>query len=474
MKRAHGLCALSAALMCLLGPAAPAGASALMVTSPSAKVCQLTGQTDWLNGQPTNAETQSKYGLFGIDLGFPVESSTGQLLLLFGDSVPPGHPPLDTVTPDDGTGWTTRTAAPNASSCLDMKMFSPGPGQLGHPVGTPAIAQGAFNVPTGGIDVDGGLYVFFWTNHCLFPNAYGPDPATPMKLPGAPFGAACKENGAFNSLGRSVLAKADPKQPLAFAQVAPPTIAASLPSMPEGFVYVTAAEPQPRREPVPPGHGKVGPPPPIPVFGVARYRAGIPYLALAPRASFGDAATWSFYGGTGASGPIWLTYAQWQGGHVGNQWAPPPGAELWLNSPNALSNTRDERCVGEHQASFNAQLGQWLMLYTCGGLQVEARTAPEPWGPWSKPTIILSAAQTPSLYCTLFWNLPGKKCPGRETQQPLPKLTFGYFYAPFALNRYTQPAPAQGPGKAAKIYWLLSTWDPYQVTVMQTTLQVTP
>jgi hypothetical protein len=246
--------------------------------------------------------------------------------------------------------------------------------------------------------------------------------------------------------------------------------------MPEGFVYVTAAEPAPRREPEEPGHGKAGPPPPIPVFGVARYRASIPYLALAPRKSFANVETWSFYGGTDASGPIWLTYAKWRSGHVASQWAPPPGAELWANSPNAFSNTGDERCVGEHQVSFNRELGVWLLLYTCGGWQVEARTAPEPWGPWSKPTIILSAVETPSLFCTLFWNKPGLPCPGRQTQQPLPQLSFGYLYAPFALDRYTRPAPIEGPGpaKAAKIYWLLSTWDPYQVTVMQTTLQVEP
>jgi len=106
---------------------------------------------------------------------------------------------------------------------------------------------------------------------------------------------------------------------------------------------------------------------------------------------------------------------------------------------------------------------------------VEARTAPKPWGPWSKPTILLSAVQNPGLYCTLFWNLPGQPCPGRVSQEP-PALTFGYLYAPFVLTRYTkaEPGPSGPPAKAASVFWLLSTWDPYQVTVMHSTLEITP
>jgi len=454
----------------VLGLAVPVGAQTLSVIGASSKICQLTGQTDWFSGQTTDAQTQSRYGLFGVDLGFPVESPTGQLLLLFGDTVPNGHPPNTplTVPPDDAVGVTSRTAAPDASTCLDMKMLSPGPGALGHPTVTPAIQQGAFNVPTGGISVGGQVYAFFWTNHCVFVDPFGPNSSTPLTLP-AP-GAGCPENALSNSLGRSVLAVASPSAPLAYAQVAPMYAVLYVPQMPNGFVYVTAAVPPPR---IVKGH--VFPALTIPVFGVARYRMGIPYLALAPRATFGNFQTWAFYGGPGPSGPIWLTYQQWQSGHVGNQWAPPTGAEIYANSANAYSLSGDERCVGEHSVTWNAPLHAWLMLYACGGLQVEARTAPQPWGPWSKPTIILSAVQNPGLYCTLFWNLPGGGCPGLTSQQ-IPALSFGAFYAPFTMTRFTQAATPQAPApsKAATIYWLLSTWDPYQVTVMQSTLQLAP
>jgi hypothetical protein len=462
-------CAIVVAFLGLMGPATTAGASTLSVIGSSAKVCQLTGQTDWITGQPTNAQTNAKYGLHGVDLGFPVESESGQLLLLFGDVDPSGHamnaPP--SLPPDDATGYTTRTAAPDSSTCLDMKVFSPGPQQLTHPTVTPVIQQGSFNVPTGGIDVLGQLFEFFWTNHCVFPNDFPPNSGAPLALPAA--SNHCFEIPVNNSLGVSVMAAASPWSPTSFTMAATP--------MANGFVYVTAAQPAPRRFPIPRGHGRMAPPPPIPVFGVARYRASIPYLALAPRKSFGDVTTWSYYGGSGPSGPVWLTYQQWQAGQQNGHWAPPQGAELYSNSLNPGSPTGDERCVGEHSVTWNAELGVWLMLYTCGGLQVEARTAPEPWGPWSGPTMLLSAIQNPGLYCTLFWNPAG--CPGLMSAgaQGLPvQLQFGYFYAPYVMTRFNQAATPQAPApaKAASIYWLLSTWDPYQVTVMHSTLQLTP
>ncbi|MBS0384199.1 MAG: DUF4185 domain-containing protein [Proteobacteria bacterium] len=456
--------------LCAIAVSPRAHAATLSVVGSSAKVCQLTGETDWLSGAPTNAQTLSRYGLMGIDLGFPVESDTGALYMLFGDAVPPRHPPgsLPTVPPDDALGVTTRTAAPDAKDCLGMTFAgSVRRGWLAHPVVAPAIQQGGFNVPTGGVYVGARFFAFFWTNHCLIPDGFGPSPATPLTLPAA--SAHCFEIPANNSLGSSVLAYATDANPLAFTQVSPP---ARRPiAMPNGFVYVTAAMPAPRRRGVDYIRGYV---PDIPVFGVARYRMSIPYLAMAPQATFGNVTTWRYYGGAGPSGPIWLTYQQWQAGQGGAQWSPPAGAELYANSPNPLSASGDERCVGEHSVTWNEPLGVWLMLYTCGGAQVEARTAPAPWGPWSAPTMLLSVAQQPSFICTLLWGPPATACPGRVSQQ-IPALTFGYLYAPFVLNRFTQnTGPHPGGVREASIYWTLSTWDPYQVDVMHSTLRLGP
>ena len=91
--------------------------------------------------------------------------------------------------------------------------------------------------------------------------------------------------------------------------------------MPSGLVYVSAALPAPLQ-------------PKIPVFGVARYRASIPCVAVAPRATFGNADTWAFFAGREAGHPVWVTRQQWESGHNSTgEWVPPAGAEIYEAQP---------------------------------------------------------------------------------------------------------------------------------------------
>jgi hypothetical protein len=48
----------------------------------------------------------------------------------------------------------------------------------------------------------------------------------------------------------------------------------------------------------------------------------------------------------------------------------------------------------------------------------------------------------------------------------------GGTYAPYVLNRYTTAAESEGAGRSSTIYWVVSTWNPYEVSVMRTTLHV--
>src|ERR1700761_3828731 len=216
MKLARVFAGLAAAIAAA-ALTASAGAATLSIVGAPKKVCQLTGQADWFTGHLTDAQTQSRYGLFGVDLGFPVEGEKDQLYLLFGDTVPNNHPSgtYPTIPPDDTLGLTTRTAEPDAKTCLDLKLASPGPHQLTHPAVTPTIEQASFNVPSGGIFTGGRLYAFFWTDHCLLPDPLAPNSATPLLLPTAPPGGLCPETGASNSIGHSVLAYALPSNPTA-------------------------------------------------------------------------------------------------------------------------------------------------------------------------------------------------------------------------------------------------------------------
>jgi hypothetical protein len=448
-----------------------ADAATLTRVRPSKRVCQVIGEKDWISGELTAAKTISNFGLIAVDLGFPVDSGPGPLYFLFGDAVPSGHLPLlDTVPPDDALGWTTRSGsdAPDPTTCLDLQLATSAPHEFAHPTVHPAIQQGSFNVPTGGVFLDEKLYAFFWTDHCAVFRPLTTDPPSPLSLP--PAYAGCPETADSNSIGRSVIAEVTPPEVTDFRRPDHPGHPAPLRQMPSGFVYVSASE---KPVDMPPGltdanlpHGGIA------VFGAPRYRASIPYLAIAPRETFSDPDTWFFMHGRDDGNISWFTRGQWELGYDRQlQWVPPSGAEIFEGLPVS------ERCVGEHSVTWNAPLQVWLLLYNCGPetRTIEARFAPEPWGPWSPPTVVLSA-KDPDVTCMLI--MDDTQCastvPPRLNYWPLtnPK---GIFYAPFALNRFTTDERVEaGQPKRATIYWLLSTFNPYIVVVMKTMLELQP
>jgi hypothetical protein len=474
----HSLALVGAiTLFQLAGQSGRADAATLTLVEPSQKLCQLTGDTDWTTGHPTAALTDFHAHLTAVDLGFPVDGGPGKpLYFLFGDAFP--GTTTDTNMPSDAIGFTTSTNKPFKRSCFHLELVKQG-GTFAHPTVSPWIPQGAFNVPTGGVYVDNKLYAFFWTDHCAaLPSIpLEANSETPLKLPAAY--QDCPQTRQLNIIGRSVLASASETAPAAFEREHPLGPITRLPSdlagMPSGFVYVTAA---------PPGHVRVprelGPTMPgqkpkafVPVFGVARYRLSIPYLALAPQDTFADPATWMFYAGQSSGGaPKFVTRAEWENGHdATGEWMPPKGAELYAGG--VIDNV-DEHCVGEHSVTYNSALRTWLLVYNCGP-RVEARTAPDPWGPWSAPTKLISMFD-PAVVCMLIMNGmtgcgPSKSNFWQFTGQNPP----GFFYAPFPMERFTEdltPADAVGT-RTAKIYWLVSTWNPYQVIVMESKLQIT-
>jgi hypothetical protein len=58
--------------------------------------------------------------------------------------------------------------------------------------------------------------------------------------------------------------------------------------------------------------------------------------------------------------------------------------------------------------------------------------------------------------------------PNRRTNG---NLVGGHLYAPYVINRYTVAAGVRGAGRGSTIYWVVSTWNPYEVSVMRTTQQ---
>jgi len=423
------------------------------------KICQLTGDTDWETGRPTPGRTLANFGLDAADLGYPVEHQ-GKLILLFGDSWPPPHPrgSAAEVPPDDAVGVVIRREPPtDDGKCLEMRVHQKrqpakafAPSTIAGPIW---VKQGFFNVPSGGVTGADGLYAFFWTNHCADPNPLPPSPDAPLARPEA--NRKCPENDDRSSVGRGVMARSE-DDGFTFSDVVP---------MPAGFVYSTAINTRIQIDL--PEDQRLG----VFIFGVPRYRASVPYLAHAPIDTLGNPATWRFLVGRAPGGqPIWASHEEWTRGAA----APSAqGSQAWkpLGEPEIFVPPSDAgRCVGEFSITWNRPLGMWLMLHNCQR-EILARVAPAPWGPWSAPTAILGAGD--DVACRLVMAPDG--CGNRRDFWPSRrkdgKFVAGGFYAPYVLNRYTTAAAGNGPGRRSTIYWVVSSWNPYQVSVMRTTLQ---
>jgi hypothetical protein len=423
------------------------------------KICQLTGDTDWETGRPTPGRTLANFGLDAADLGYPVEHA-GKLILLFGDSWPPPHPPSSAaeVPPDDAVGVIVRREPPNNDgNCLEMQVHrKPGAVKVFEPatvVGPTRIKQGFFNVPSGGVGSADGLYAFFWTDHCVDPSPLRPMPDNPLARPEA--SRKCPENDDLNSIGRGVMARSE-DDGRTFNHVVP---------MPTGFVYSTAINASLQVDL--PEDQRLG----YFIFGVSRYRAGVPYLANAPEETLGNPATWRFFSGRTPNGqPKWVTHEEWMHGTAvpGAQnpriWRPPGEPEIFVPVTNA------GHCLGEFSVTWNPLLRMWLMLHNCPG-GISARIAPAPWGPWSLPTEILGDADRVACRLVMTPDGCGKRRDFWPDKHANGKYVARGFYAPYVLNRYTSAAPGSGPGRRSTIYWVVSSWNPYEVSVMRTTLQ---
>ncbi|HEX6738070.1 MAG TPA: DUF4185 domain-containing protein, partial [Vicinamibacteria bacterium] len=434
----------------------------------SEKVCMLTGDTDWETGVPTTTRTQSRFGMGATDLGYPVEHQ-GRLALLFGDTWDEhhGHPGAgkgeraqgEIEPADDAVGWISSRTPPTLSQCPDLEVnhVAAGPTKRIVPAtvsGPLTVKHGYFNVPSGGVSDGGWLYAFFWTNHCQHDTWLAPNPVplarpapqsmTPENQAGYTLSDLCPESDDRNSVGRGVLARSSDGG-RTFADAVP---------MPLGFVYATAIDANAITGL--PAEQRLG----TYVFAVPRYRGSVPYLAYAPPGALHDPPSWKFLVGLRADGtPSWTSEEVWKRGSQ-QPWVPPGQPELFAG----------DRCLGEFSVTWNGALKMWLMLYNCYPRGIVARVAHAPWGPWSDGTVILNEKQD-GAPCRLVMTPEG--CGNQERYHGGNKIQKGGLYAPFVMERYTTSVGSFfGGQRQADVYWLLSTWAPYQVVVMRTRLRV--
>jgi Domain of unknown function (DUF4185) len=132
---------------------------------------------------------------------------------------------------------------------------------------------------------------------------------------------------------------------------------------------------------------------------------------------------------------------------------------IWRPQESEAKPLFQAGCVGELSVRWNYYLGKWIMLYNCelcNTSGVILRLAENPWGPWSLPKIIFDPDDAYGKYM----HLPGQDNlhdSGRDGPTDM-----GNEYGPYQMTPYCTGVK----GRYTKIYFTMSTWNPYQVVQM--------
>lgn len=132
----------------------PSTGSEVVIVVRAAKIAQLIGDYDRQRDEPTANRTETRYGLYGTDLGVPFVHG-GRTYVLFGDTVGAGRRDgdsiavTDDVTPEDG---------------LDLEFLTDASG-IYRTIEIPGVQLGPFEVPMEGVSVGGKMYVYCTTDH---------------------------------------------------------------------------------------------------------------------------------------------------------------------------------------------------------------------------------------------------------------------------------------------------------------------
>jgi hypothetical protein len=275
------------------------------------------------------------------------------------------------------------------------------------PIQAPGVSMGYFEVPTTGFSANGAMYVFVWTDH----RALGKD---------------ANGNDIFsNPLGHAALLRSD-DQGRNFRLI--------WDRLGDKLIYLSAVVVNNSDVPGLPSSTGQG----LLIFGSGKFRASSPYLAWMPLDQVESKSRVAYFTGIN---PVSHTPS----------WGPEPAAQPLFSHP----------CVGELSVTWNRNFRQWLMLYNCNDTIV-GRLSNTPWGPWSDSGLLFDPAADAG-NCYFIHGSP--QCgPDSDPNCPV-KDAPGGVYGPYVITRFNR-----GGEQNTTIYFVMSTWNPYQVSLMKSTL----
>jgi hypothetical protein len=403
------------------------------------KVCQLTGENDKEFNSHTLSQTETRYGLTGTDNGYTFEHN-GRTYFLFGDSQPTGtfngHPngPADLpriADDNDAIGFIDDTAA---GPCLKLNFTTDSIGGYKNPVvldgqGRPAITLRVNEIPMAGISDGGKMYVIFGTDNFI------------SNPPGGPANAS---GGATRTV---VTVSTDSAKTFHFLynfSVAPDArfIFNAIAKGQDGYIYFWGAK------------------------GDSLYRKSPPFLARKPVGSMGDSIAIQYLHGWNPDGtPVFV---------AGEQNAVP----LFHDSlPGTGGVMKVADCIGEIGVMWNPFVKSWIMLYnsdnntTTNPWGIWMRSSQYPWGPWSPPQTLFNAGRD-TAFCHFIHRAVTPTLPICDGLSDANRLADGGgSYSPSFITRITTGDSVQ---RKSTFYFVMSTWNPYEVVIMKASVQGTP
>ena len=178
------------------------------------------------------------------------------------------------------------------------------------------------------------------------------------------------------------------------------------------------------------------------MFGSGSYRQSDVRLAFQPAAQIESPTSIRYFSGLGHS-----------------------GQPTWSSREEDAQALFDQPYVGELSVSYNRFIHKWIMLYNCCCERgINMRTADNAWGPWSEPQIIFHPWDDGGYCHFIHTNWDFRKCdsvhdPGRQYE-------WGGEYGPYQFEDL-----AVGGNCRTTVYFTMSTWNPYTVVLMSTTLE---
>ena len=424
----------------------------------------------------TAAQTLSRYGALGTDLGYSVVYPD-KVVLLFGDTIgayqrdgryilggggPSGTG--DSIATIPNTDWSPCRYIPDIDQQLEQGAARPSARLADcpntrfylNPTRTPnqplykdiAISglqadesQATFRVPTGAFHTADRLHMFYVT-----------------RIQDA------RPDGAFAL--QSILARSD-QPPSVWSDATPPTFSR---------LYTVSSHPpvaDPRNPPPEAADtGKFMYNAPVVMEGAALAAAnltsGLPAaLQAAPSLVFVVGTSFrvnrsNLYLAAFAASDAAAGTARWFYWRGANQWT--------ANEREAVAITGNLD-AGLQSVAWNAALRRFVLLRSREG-NVLAQFAAAPWGPWSDPVAVFER--------TGSWARKLLHRPGQDQIQQslipifnpnlspaaLPNEDTGIAYAPNLIDKSTQNADG-----SVTLYYTMSTWNPYQVFLMSTTFR---